>query len=274
MRFTIHSAKIAACAAAAVVSISANAFGTITFNGNINEAEWGAPLATSAGGPAPGFGAGHEVNALYASGDNSNIFLGLAGNVQNGNRIVVFLDTKAGGYNSGDYGRDNAPSGVHDFNSGTTFDAGFNADYALVIGTNGTHDDYFFDLFTLAGTAGGGGGSNTFLGDINTPGLGGNPANSDNTRGFEVTIPKAAVGYTQGSSIQAFAMYMSDGAFLSNQFLTHAGSGDGNYGNGSVTFSAAQPDPVTIPASALPEPGAIALLAVAGVGALRRRRAR
>lgn len=113
-------------------------------------------LDDNTGGPAPSFGAGHEINALYAHvryGASNALNLGIAGNVQAGNRILVFLDTRAGGYTTGDFGRTNAPPGLANFNSGTTFDPGFAADYALVIGTNGAHDNYFVDLFTLAGTA-------------------------------------------------------------------------------------------------------------------------
>lgn len=225
----------------------------ITFDGTINESQWGAAASTSTGGPTPGFGAGHEINALYVNGDANNIYFGVAGNVQNNNRIVLFLDTKTGGYNNGNYGRTGAPAGVNNFNSTTTFDAGFEADYALVIGTNAAMNNYFIDLFTLAGTAAGGGGSNTFLGSPNGTTIGAAPANSSQTAGFEITVSKTALGYLSSfGAIKVFAMYMSDGGFLSNQFLTPAGSSDGNYGNGAVVFGSAAPDPVTIAASALP----------------------
>ena len=227
--------------------------GQITFDGTINESQWGAAASTSAGGPTPGFGAGHEINALYVNGDDTNINFGVAGNVQNGNRIVLFLDTKTGGYINGDFGRTGAPQGVDDFNSSTTFEAGFEADYALVIGTNMGSSNYFVDLFTLAGTASGGGGSSTFLGSPNGTTIGAAPANSSQTAGFEIAVSKTALGYLSSfGAIKVFAMYMSDGAFLSNQFLTPAGSSDGNYGNGAVVFGSAAPNPVTIAASSLP----------------------
>jgi hypothetical protein len=225
----------------------------ITFDGTINESQWGAAASTSTGGPTPGFGAGHEINALYVNGDANNIYFGVAGNVQNNNRIVLFLDTKTGGYNNGNYGRTGAPQGVLNFNSNITFDAGFEADYALVIGTNAAMNNYFIDLFTLAGTAAGGGGSNTFLGSPNGTTIGAAPANSSQTAGFEITVSKTALGYLSSfGAIKVFTMYMSDGGFLSNQFLTPAGSSDGNYGSGAVVFGSAAPNPVTIAASALP----------------------
>ena len=42
-------------------------------------------------------------------------------------------------------------------------------------------------------------------------------------------------------------MYTGESGFLTNQFLTRAGSGDGNYGGGAVTFGAELPDPITVP---------------------------
>ena len=222
----------------------------ITFNGDITEGDWGTALSTSSGGPTNGFGAGHELNAIYADGDATNLYLGIAGNVSSGNRILVFIDSKTGGYNNGDFGRTSAPAGLNNFNSGTTFDSGFLPDYCLVIGTNGS-GEYYFDLFTLAGTAGGGGGSSTFLGTEATEGLGASPANSDNTKGFEVTIAKTAIGYTSGD-VKVFAAYTGESGYLNNQFLTPAGSGQGAYTNSAVNFNSEPPNPVTITAASLP----------------------
>ena len=160
-------------------------------------------LDDNTGGPAPSFGAGHEINALYAHvryGASNALNLGIAGNVQAGNRILVFLDTRAGGYTTGDFGRTNAPPGLANFNSGTTFDPGFAADYALVIGTNGAHDNYFVDLFTLAGTASGGGGSNLYIGDIADADVGASPDNGSATHGFEVRLTFSATGAGAGHS--------------------------------------------------------------------------
>jgi hypothetical protein len=224
-----------------------------TFDGVINEALWDTPLSTSAGGAAPGFGAGHEVNALYSFGTANDFYLAVAGNVQNGNRILVFIDSKSGGYADGNFGRSGAPQGVDDFNSSTTFDSGFLPDYCLTMGTNGSN--YFWDLYTLSGTAGSGGGPNTYLGDNSAAAVGGvdlkaSPLNSSQTRGFEAGLPKSLIGYT-GGTIKVMVMYASDAGFLSNQFLTPAGSGEGNYGSGAVTFGAAAPGPIVVSSTAL-----------------------
>lgn len=208
-------------------------------DGNIVESDWGTALATSTGGPTPSFGASHAINALYCYGDATYLYFAIAGNVQSGNRILLFIDSRSGGYNDGSFNRTNAPQGIDDFNSGTTFDAGFNADYCAVIGTNGS-GTYFLDLFTLGTT-----GSNTFIGSAGSE-FGINVDNTDQTKGFEFRIPKTSLGYTANQELQLFAAYISDGGFLSNQFLTRAGNTDGSYGSGAVTFGSAAPNPVTV----------------------------
>jgi hypothetical protein len=215
----------------------------LSIDGMLNEVGYGAALATKTGGPVPGFGAGHELNALYATSTATDLYLGIAGDVQNTNRIVVWIDCKAGGYNNGGYNHTGAPAGVSNFNSSTVFDFGFDADYALCIGTNGLHNDFFFDLFPL--TAAGGG--SVYLGNNTSTDLEGAPgASGSMTNGFEMKIPWTALGGKPTGSFKVFAMYMSDGGFLSNQFLYRAGPSDGNYGSGAVSFGAATPDPVIV----------------------------
>ena len=226
-----------------------------TFDGNITENFWGAPLAVSTFGPSPSFGAGHELNAVYARADADNVYLAIAGNVQNNNRIMVFIDSKSGGYNNGNYGRTGlANNGIKNFNSGSIFDPGFNADYCLGIGTDVTRSQFYMDLFTLGGTAAGGGGSNNYIGSNHSPAsgysIGANPANISQTQGFEIAIPKSAIGYTNGD-IRIFVLYSADNGFLSNQFLTRANVGANNYGNGIINFALATPSPIDIPVGSL-----------------------
>ena len=237
-------------AAIDITASGGNTTPAITLDGTITEADWGSALATSAGGPSPGFGAGHEINAVYVAGEEDSLYFALAGNVQSGNRILMFIDSKSGGYSDGDYGRSGAPEGVDDFNSSSTFDAGFTADYCVVIGTNGA-GTYWLDLFTLSGSAGSGGGPNTFIGDQTSALFGVNPANADNTRGFEFKIAKSQLGWIGDQDLQVFPMYSSDGGWLSNQFLTRAGSGETDYTNVAITFGSEVPNPVTV-TNALP----------------------
>jgi len=66
----------------------------ITLDGTITEVSWSVASGTSAGGPDPGFGAGHEINSLYAtSGNAGEMYLAIGGNVQFGNHILVFIDS-------------------------------------------------------------------------------------------------------------------------------------------------------------------------------------
>ncbi|MFN3908513.1 MAG: beta strand repeat-containing protein, partial [Flavobacterium sp.] len=225
----------------AIDNISVTGTPSVTLDGIMNEADWGSALATSSGGPTPGFGANHVINALYSYGDATHLYFGIAGNVQSGNRILLFIDSKSGGYNQGNFGRTSAPSGINNWNSGNTFDAGFTADYCAVIGTNGS-GTYFLDLFTLEAT-----GASTYIGANGSADFGVTVDNTDQTRGFEFRILKTALNYTANQELQLFACYISDGGFLSNQFLTRANSGDGNYGSGVVNFGAAAPNPVTVP---------------------------
>lgn len=216
----------------------------LTIDGNITEGAWGQAIATSAGGPTNGFAAGHEANAIYAINTTSDLYLAIAGNVQTGNRILTFIDSKAGGYTTGNFGRTSAPQGIDDFNSGTTFDNGFAPDYALVIGTDGS-GNYFWDLYTLSGTAGSGGGPTTYLGDNSSADLHGNPANGSNTSGFEMKIAKSALG-NPSSAIGLMTMYISEGGYLNNQFLTRAGSAQGAFTGGAINFNNEPPNPIWV----------------------------
>lgn len=226
-----------------------------TFDGNITENFWGKPLAVSVWGPSPGFGAGHELNAVYSRADANNIYIAIAGNVQNGNRIMMFIDSKTGGYQTGNYGRNGiGNNGIKNFNSGNVFDPGFLPDYCLGIGTDAARSQFYFDLVEMKGNATTGTSVNNYIGSNLTPAsgysIGANPANNTQTQGFEIAIPKANVGYTNGD-IRIFVMYSADNGFLSNQFLTKALISSGNYGNGIVNFGFAAPGHIAIPISSL-----------------------
>lgn len=90
-------------------------------------------LGTNEGSPATQFGA-QDLTALYAHarrGATNDLHIGVGGAVLNGNRIVVFLDSCSGGFNTGNFGRTGAPGGLSRSKSETTFDTGFAAGYAL-----------------------------------------------------------------------------------------------------------------------------------------------
>ncbi|MBK6730574.1 MAG: T9SS type A sorting domain-containing protein [Bacteroidetes bacterium] len=217
---------------------------TIVIDGTMDDTQWGAAIATSAGGPpaSSGFGTDHVINAIYVDEDADYLYFGIAGNVQNGNRILMFLDTQGGGYDDGDFGRAGAPQGVDGFNPGSTFDPYFKPDYCLVIGTNSFHDNFFWDLYPLIGSFGSGGGPNNYLGDIYDAEYAANPDNTDITKGFEFKILKTDLGLSatldEPTNFQLFICYIADDGTLSNQFLTHADPGSTTYGSGVVNFDA------------------------------------
>src|ERR1051326_595775 len=86
---------------------------------------------------------GSELDAAYGRIHNGTLYLLLAGNLEsNGNRLVVFIDSVSGGQNtlSGtiDSGDTLAHLGTNGGNgnwggAGLTFDAGFQADYAIAV---------------------------------------------------------------------------------------------------------------------------------------------
>ena len=218
------------------------------FDGLINEPAWGPAWAYSTGGPASGFGA-NNIDALYLKDRSGYLFGGIAGRVQDNsnNRVLMFLDTKAGGFNSlaGWTNRNNSPYySIRNLDAGITFDAGFEPDYILAM--NQASGLAYFDLYDMQNN------TNVFLGDdvsSNFLGYTANAGTGNYGEGFEFAIPMSAISNPVGS-IQAFVMLVNDpgvsaSTTLSNQFLTRANSGETNYGNGFVDFGNAVPNPIS-----------------------------
>jgi hypothetical protein len=219
------------------------------FEGNIIEPEWGNPLARSTGGPpASGFGAGNNLDALYVNSGGGFLNGAIASNLVNNsnNRILLFIDCQAGGFNSLSTWtlRNNSPYySVENLNSAITFDPGFSADYVLAM--NQASGNSFFDLYNMVSN------SNNFIGNASaSPFLGfvGNSGVGNFTQGFEFAIPLSAIGNPTGT-IRFFCMLVNDPGFgvptfISNQFLTPAGAGELNYGNGAINFGNAAPNPI------------------------------
>jgi hypothetical protein len=233
-------------------------------NGNINEPEWGSPLANSSGGPATsGFGMDNRIDALYLRNINGQLYGAVAGNEHDGNDqannnwILLFIDSKPGGYNnlSSWTNRSNVPLSTNGLLNlalaqNVIFDAGFTPDYILCM--NQAASTAYFDLYDMQANV------NTYLGNsIANPskfGFIGNSGTGDYTHGFEFTFPLSQIG-SPTTSIQAFAMMVNDPnsgiqTFLSNQFLTSAGVSEGNYGDGFIDFNNAEPDPISFLLSA------------------------
>ena len=222
----------------------------LVFDGIMNESFWGVEWANSLGGPVPtGSFVGNNIDALYLLDRSGYLFGGIAGRVQNNsnNRVLMFLDTKAGGFNSlaGWTNRTNAPYySIENLNSGITFDPGFAPDY--ILGINLVAGVANFDLYDMQNNA------NVFLGDdasSNFLGYTPNAGTGNYIEGFEFAIPLSGIS-NPVSSIKAFVMLVNDpgastNTTLSNQFLTRANSGQLNFGNGAVNFGSAAPNPYT-----------------------------
>ncbi len=233
-------------------------------NGNINETQWGAPIATSASGPtSSGFGIDNNIDALYMKNMGGKLYCAIAGDERDGfdqannNWIVLFIDSKPGGYNNlaAWTNRTNVPPSTNGLLNlalyqNVTFDVGFDADYILTM--NQANSAAYFDLYDMSANI------NTYLGsNLSNPsqlGFIGNAGVGDFTKGFEFNIPLSIIG-SPTSNIELFAMMVNDPnagvqTFLSNQFLTSASSAQGNFGSGLINFNAEPPSPITFVLSA------------------------
>lgn len=78
-------------------------------------------------------GGGSEIDAIYMAKDATNLYIMVAGNLENnGNGLDIYVDTGAGG--SGTLGSGSGDGGfIIDGQSGLVFDAGFDADYLFSV---------------------------------------------------------------------------------------------------------------------------------------------
>ena len=138
---------------------------------------------------------------------------------------------------------------MENLNTGITFDPGFTPEFVLAM--NQATANSYFDLYNMVTN------TNNYLGDGNTSallGFVGNAGVGDNTKGFEFAFPLSALGNPSGS-MKVFAMLVNDPVFgvtttIGNQFLTHAGPSELNYGTGAIDFSSAIPNPINFQLSA------------------------
>ncbi|SFF46988.1 immunoglobulin domain-containing protein, partial [Flavobacterium xueshanense] len=236
----------------------------VNFDGNITEKAWGtgslednflsAPLSSSA---STGY-----INSLKISSTEDKLIFGVLGKALSNRRILLFLDTKTGGFNISNYG-DEAGSipTVNAFNyfnnNPSTFDSYFQADYCLAIGTDLSETNYSADIIELRT----GNSIKTNLGiaatGIPSSVMGVNKNNAginDYSLGFEVEILKSLLGYTTGD-IKFFAVTLADqdepNYLVTNSFLSPERTSNLDYGNGAVDYNLKDPNPVVVAASAL-----------------------
>ncbi len=234
---------------------------------------------------------GSEIDQAFGLNDGTNFAFTVAGNLEsNFNKYVVFIDSKAGGFNaitntnasSDDFGWLNGNA------AGLTFDTGFDADYAIWIRHDGTNSFLTFaelgaggDLQVSGAFATGslynGSLVSSRLNNSNVGGvIGGGgeqsvPDGSGVATGWEFQMALSTIGASAASDIKVAGFVNSGGNFMSNQVIGGLPLGTGNLATtGNVNFNQFLGEQyVTV--QGVPEPGSMIALG-AGLLALARRR--
>jgi hypothetical protein len=265
-------------------------------NGTLNTGFYGSPLAVqtintgfgNAGGVDSG--GGSELDAAYGRVSGGDLYLFLAGNVENnGNHLNVFIAGGAAGQNTL-----STSGGTLAAMNGSVFSPGFNATFAF------DENDYAGTLYSeeynliantggyvgaLPGTAGiyagsDGGVMSLYVNNnhISTMGaanaaLSGATSGANTTTGYELVIPLSAIGYTGGNIMVLADVNGTSDAYLSNQFLPGLAVGTGNvggggpYGPGGSLFNFAN-TPGEYFTVVVPEPSTLAICGLSGLAAL------
>jgi hypothetical protein len=260
----------AVCGSILVALVAGSAaLAAVTFDGTLNFLspgdEWANPEAAAVQANYTGFGnqtstggftGGSELNQLFvkASDTDDVLYLGVTGNLEtNGNAILVFFDTVAGGQTVltglGELEGPGALKGMEN----DVLETGFAADYVLHVDTfAGNGFVSWYDLTgtptrTYRGKIGLSNGDNTLeegtadglvlaMDNTNVAGVTGDSAANaaSATTGIEAAIPFSHLGisglpHSQDLKIQA--IIVSGGGFVSNQSLHPLADGTGNPGN-------------------------------------------
>ncbi|GAB4119361.1 MAG: hypothetical protein Fur0036_03880 [Fimbriimonadaceae bacterium] len=233
---------------------------------------------------------GSEIDQAFGLNDGTNFAFTVAGNLEsNFNKFVVFIDSKAGGFNT----ITNTNASGDDFGwlngnaAGLTFDTGFDADYAIWVRHDGSNSFMTFaelgaggDLETGSFATGSlftGALTSMRLNNSNVDGVVGGsgeqsvPDGSGVVTGWEFQMALSTIGATAGSNIKVAGFVNSGGNFMSNQVIGGLPLGTGNLATtGNVDFNQFAGDQfVTV--QGVPEPASMFALG-AGLLALARRR--
>jgi PEP-CTERM motif len=298
--------KIKALTASTIVTLASSlaAVHAQNLNGTVNNAFYGGPLAiqtiNTGFGNAGGVdsGGGSELDAAYGRISGGNLYLFLAGNVENnGNHLNVFIAGGGAGQNTL-----STSGGSLATMNGSVFSSGFNATFAF--DENDSSGTLYSEEYNLTANTGGyvgslansstgiyagidGTGQST-IGTINlyvnnnhasTMGtangaLSGATSGANTTTGYELVIPLSSIGYT-GGNIEVLADVNGGGeGFLSNQFLSGLPVGTGNVGGGGpygpgggkFNFSSTPGEFFTV--VPVPEPTTLALIGLSGLATL------
>ncbi|MCB9914879.1 MAG: hypothetical protein H6828_06970 [Planctomycetes bacterium] len=243
--------------------LGASAHAQITVDGTIAGDAYGGALGIQS--VETGFGDNFsELDAVYGAIYGGRLHLALTGNLENNfNKLEVFIDSVPGGENvlSGTPGNDNA------FNmTGLRFDAGFGADYHLILrrgfsgvsrfdvdfsqigtGNYSSYGDVFGGSDTGAGATGVGINASPILvayDGSNVAGVLGGSAIADFSAalavqtGTELGISLADLGSPSGAIRVCAFVNNQDHNYASNQFLGGVPAPQGNLGSdGNGTFT-------------------------------------
>lgn len=263
-----------------------------------------------------------ELNAAWAKFEGSNLNLVLTGNLHDFNKLTIFFDVAAGGQNvigpDTNNGGSNPPndnwaselSGIGPNTPGNpgpgfTFDAGFDADFNVIVRRNAGFNTYDIDYSIVGGGAAGfesagnvfGGsadGSNANALPINGigvahdnsnvlgvdgafPGAANQAAAQAVATGTELSIPLAALGNPAVGSVIKISAFINGGNhdFLSNQILSGYPINQGQVGGdnlGNFTGDASRVNlnafagDQCFPLNVIPEPSTLALAGLSGLG--------
>jgi glucose/arabinose dehydrogenase/mono/diheme cytochrome c family protein len=193
-------------------------------NGSLAANEYGPGNSYSFTGGGSGFSGWLGNSTLYANSDGLRLYLGFGNLGINGNadQYLIYLDTRAGGYqtdgemsDTSDGGRANVTRFTRDGTDRVTFSNGAftaKADFALLFNNRTAGGGGFSALFELRGT-----GTNHTLVSHQAAGLGGNTP--------EFGILLSDLGLTPTSVVNLAVLSISDTGFASNEGLPYQGLG-------------------------------------------------
>jgi hypothetical protein len=216
---------------------------------------------------------GSELDAAWGYIDSGVLYLMLTGNLEsNFNKLNIFIDSVPGGENvltnnTGAGGNNPSNDGWAGKHAGFTFEAGFAADYLLILRNGNSGGDRFDIDYTVVGGGAGafetsgpafgaslqgananalpGAGIGLAFNNSNVAGVTGGTGAADQvaaatvSTGIELGIPLSALGNPNPADIKISAMINgSNHDYLSNQFLGSLTAPQGNLGgDGAGTFN-------------------------------------
>ncbi len=220
---TLFSAKVAVCAALVTHHMDANLY-PATPDGIISANEYGSGNAHAFTGGGSGFGGQFGNATVFMKAGPNHLYIAFSnlGVPGDGNQYILYLHTRAGGFqpdglemdDTADDGRRNASILSLNGTEFVTFDEGAarRPDYALVFNNRDPGGDGFSALFELAGAG-------------NTHGLIPHERAGLGTSVVEFRIPLDDLGLAHGDSVDFSGFNISGTGFLSNEGIPATGLG-------------------------------------------------